>query len=290
MPKRLFTGTIAMSLVLVLLAACAQQDGPGREVALTDAPKFGKFIWHDLITDDVERAKSFYGPLLGWSFEETERPSGGPYTLIVSSEGQYVGGMVALDDPDGEEDYSRWLAYYAVPDVDQAAEDTVAAGGQLLARPRDAGVVARVAAVRDPQGAVVGLIRSKIGYPVDQLALGTGDVAWNELITAEPAGAAEFYAGLSRSEVRETQRSGVMVTMLHNEGRHRASVLQRPDEQVQPLWLTYFAVPDAATAAGRARDLGGSVLVEASEDVRDGNVALVIDPSGAVFGVQRSGS
>ena len=30
----------------------------------------GKFVWADLVTDHVEDAKSFYGALFGWTFED----------------------------------------------------------------------------------------------------------------------------------------------------------------------------------------------------------------------------
>jgi predicted enzyme related to lactoylglutathione lyase len=286
MVQRLLKFTVTLLAASVLLTACAPHDGPGREVALTDAPKFGKFIWHDLMTDDVEAAKAFYGPLLGWTFEDARRPFGGPYTLIVSSTGRYVGGIVSLADPGNGQDYSRWLAYYAVPDVDAAAEAIVKAGGDIVAHARDIGDVARVAAARDPEGAVVGLITSRMGYPVDQLAPAPGDVAWNELVTSSPAGAAAFYADLSGSSVRDEPRGEHVYHMLRNEGRDRAGVMQRPSEDLQPLWLTYFAVNDPTAVASRVADLGGTVLLDPSPDIRDGSIALVTDPTGAVLGLQ----
>jgi len=278
---------LAGLLALVLLAACAPQDGPGRDVALTDAPKYGKFIWHDLITDDVDAAKAFYGPLLGWTFEATTRPTGGPYTLIVSASGNLVGGMVEVADPGGGTDYSRWLGYYAVPDVDAAAASVAEAGGEIVAHPRDIGDLARAAVVRDPDSAVVGFITSRIGYPIDSLALDAGEVAWNELVTADPGTAAAFYAGLSASSVREDARPAGTYHLLRNEGRDRAGVVPRPNPELQPLWLTYFAVDDPGAVAARVAGLGGAVLLDASPEVRGGDIALVTDPTGAVLGLQR---
>ncbi len=274
---------------VLLLTGCAQSGGPSSEMALTDAPKFGKFIWHDLITDDVAAARAFYGDLLGWTFEDSRRPgSRTPYTLIRSATGDYVGGIVALDDPDSGADYSRWLPYYAVPDVDAAAEASARSGGEVVVRPRDVGMVARVAAVRDPTNAVVGFISSNIGYPIDPLAPGTGDVAWNELVTSDPAAAAAFYAGLSHGAVREEPRGDQVYRMLRNEGRDRAGVMPRPNEDIEPLWLTYFAVRDPAASASRVAALGGEVLMAPSDSVRGGSIALVTDPTGAVLGLLRN--
>lgn len=273
---------------LLLLAACAPQTGPQLDRALTDAPKFGKFIWHDLITNDVAAAKRFYGPLMNWSFEDSERPGvGGSYTLIVSASGQYVGGMVPLDDPDDGDDYSRWLSYYAVPDVDAAAAAAVDAGGEILVHPRELGTVARVAAVRDPDGAVVGLATSRAGYPIDQLAIGQGEIAWNELVAAQPAEAAAFYAGLVEGAVREEARSGGVYRFLYAEGKQRAGVMLRPNESLAPLWLTYFGTADSAAASAQVERLGGKVLLAPEPAIRNGSISLAEDPTGAVFGLMK---
>ncbi len=195
---------------------------------------------------DIDAARDFYGGLLGWSFERASRPSGGPYTLIVSEEGRYVGGLLNLDDPGDGEDFSRWLGYLAVPDVDDAARALADAGGDVVAHPRDIGVVARAAAVQDPDGAVIGLVTSRIGYPIDRIALDKGDVAWNELVTADAAAASQMYASIFAGSVREERRGDNVYHFLRNEGRDRAGVMTRPDERITPSWLTYFAVPDVA--------------------------------------------
>lgn len=273
-------------LAVVLLAGCAQQSGPDRGEQLTDAPKYGKFIWHDLLTDDVAGAKAFYGELLGWSFEDTTRPSGGPYTLIRTANGTYVGGILEVNDPADGSDYSRWLGYYAVPDVDEAADAVAAAGGEIVLFPRPVGTVARGAVVTDPDGALVGLLTSRIGYPIDELATDEGGIIANELVTLNPAAAADLYAGLSASTVRTAEENGVDRWLLRNEGRDRALVLERPDERIDPLWLTYFAVGDPAATIARVEPLGGAVLLAPEPGIRGGTLALLTDPSGAVLGLQ----
>lgn len=269
-----------------LLVACAPQATPERDVALTENPKYGTFIWHDLITDDVAAAKAFYGPLLGWRFEDTVRPAGGPYTLIRAADGAYVGGMIEVEDPEDGTDFSRWLGYYAVPSVDEAARTFVESGGEVVAHPRDLGEVARAAVVRDPDGALVGLITSRIGYPIDELSVDPGAVIGNELVTANPQSAAELYASLAASTVQVAEQDGVTRWQLRAEGRERALVLARPDERIEPLWLTFFAVEDAPGVARRAAELGGAVVLAPSAAVRGGALALLTDPTGAVLGVQ----
>jgi predicted enzyme related to lactoylglutathione lyase len=274
-------------LLSLLLAACAAQGPDIRDFSLSDKPLYGKFVWHDLITDDVTVARAFYEGLFGWSFEETTGPAGNDYVLIRGADGSWVGGMVELADPPGGEDYSRWLGYMSVPDVDAAAAATAATGGEVLVGPRDFGQIARAAAVKDPQGAVFGLVRSRVGDLDDSVTVKPGLIAWNELLAADSAAASDFYAALAGFDIISQQRFGGEYVVLEAAGVPRAGLQQRPAEQLQPLWLTYFAVNNVAAVTARAEKLGGTVLVAPSSQVRNGSMALIVDPTGAVFGLQR---
>ena len=269
------------------LAACGTTGmGPAPDLALSDRPLTGKLVWHDLITDDVEAARRFYGGLFGWKFRDTTHPSsGGQYTLITAGD-RYVGGMLQLDDPEGA-DYSRWLGYVSVADVDEAVERTRAAGGKAVAGPADLGSFGRAAAVIDPQGAVVGLLRSDFGDPADSEAPGAGQVVWDELLAADDEAAARFYAGLAGYQAETLNRRGGEYVVLKSQGRERAGVMDRPDDRLQPFWLTHFAVTDPADAARRAAELGGTVLLAPSPDFRDGRLAVVTDPTGAILALHQ---
>ena len=268
-----------------LLACSASVDTRLGEFELSDEPLSGKLVWHDLITDDVQAARRFYGGLFGWSFENTTHPNGGDYTLI-SNGGRFVGGMVELDDPAGA-DYSRWLGYLSVIDVDQAVEMTRAARGQSVAGPMDLPNVGRAAAIQDPEGAVIGLLRSDWGDPVDAVREGTGMVVWNELLAADAPAAVAFYSRLAGMEARAEKRPGGEYHYLRSQGRDRLGVMQRPVEDVTPLWLAHFAVRDVQSAARRAAELGGDVLLEPSADFRNGTMALVTDPNGAILALRQ---
>lgn len=271
---------------LAIVAACSATAPIGAgKLALADEPLLGKFVWHDLITDDVASSRRFYGGLLGWQFEQTTHPQGGEYTLILA-DGHYLGGIIFLADPDGS-DFSRWLPYLSVADVDAAVRATQSAGGAALVGPLDLGNVGRAAAVSDPQGAVLGLLRSRAGDPDDSLASAPGRVVWNELLAADDLAAAGFYAALAGLEVSSAPRQGGRYTTLRAQGRERAGIMLRPDERLKPLWLTHFAVADVEAAAGRAAELGGKVLLAPSPQVRDSQLAVVTDPNGAILALQQ---
>lgn len=274
-----------LALSLVIGACSATATGPTAGLSLSNEPLLGKFVWHDLVTDDPGKARRFYGALLGWKFQQITHPLGGDYTLI-SLDGHYVGGMVSLKDP-VDADYSRWLPYLSVADVDSAVRFTESAGGAAVVAPLELGNVGRAAAVTDPQGAVVGLLRSRVGDPDDSAPPAAGRVVWDELLAADGATAARFYGSLAGLEVSAITRRGGEYTLLRAQGRDRAGVMERPDPRVTPLWLTYFGVDDVAAAARRVTELGGEVLLAPSPDLREGHLAVVTDPGGAILALQQ---
>jgi predicted enzyme related to lactoylglutathione lyase len=275
----------AVATTAIVAACSATAPAPAGNLSLSDEPLLGKFVWHDLITDDVASSRRFYGGLLGWEFEQTTHPRGGDYTLI-RADGRYLGGMVLLKDS-ADADYSRWLPYLSVADVDAAVRATETAGGAALIGPLNLGNIGRAAAVSDPQGAVLGLLRSRAGDPDDSIAPGPGRVVWNELLAADDADAASFYATLAGFEVSTTPRRGGEYTVLRAQGRERAGIMARPDERLQPLWLTHFAVADVGVAARRAAELGGTVLLAPDPELREGTMAVVTDPNGAILALQQ---
>ncbi|KAA9132678.1 VOC family protein [Marinihelvus fidelis] len=278
MIKQLFTVFVALSL-----AACATTEDVFENTPLSDAPLHGKFVWHDLVTDDIDAAKAFYGSLFGWSFRDTQRPEGGPYTLVVGAGGRILGGMIEVEDPGNGVDYSRWLGYISVPDVDASAAAVTRLGGAMVVAPREVGSFARAAVARDAQGAVVGFLDSHVGDPQDPPTQHVGDVTWNELLAANDVSASAFYLEAAGYEVTTTWRNGGEYHTLNRGGVARAGIQDRPNDQVSPLWLTHFAVVDPASAASKAASLGGNVVMAPSAKVRDGNLAIITDPTGAVL-------
>ena len=76
------------------------------------------------------------------------------------------------------------------------------------------------------------------------------------------------------------------VVALARNGIDRAGLLKNPAPDWTPTWLTYFGVKDAAAAATRAEELGGQILVPVSPEVREGTMAVVKDPTGALLVLQ----
>ncbi len=64
-----------------------------------------------------------------------------------------------------------------------------------------------------------------------------------------------------------------------------AGFMAVPDEKVPPHWQPYVAVADPDATTARAKELGGSVLMEPMEVPKVGRIAVLGDPQGATFGI-----
>ena len=97
----------------------------------------GKFVWHDLVTADIAKARAFYTALFGWTVQDMEMP-GGVYPLFsIGEEG--LGGFVAA----GDGVPSHWIGYVAVADVDQVVAKATELGGTVKHAAQDVPEVGR---------------------------------------------------------------------------------------------------------------------------------------------------
>ena len=112
------------------------------------------FVFHELMTTDVEGAKNFYQKITGL----TVTP--GPYPMLMDNK-QPVAGLVG-PNADGSEwpsggPESHWIAYFSVNDVDSTARKAKQIGGKVLLPPTEVPGFGRAAVLRDPQGAAFGI-------------------------------------------------------------------------------------------------------------------------------------
>jgi len=115
----------------------------------------GAFSWNELMTTDVNAAKTFYGELFGWALEDLKTCDMG-YTMARAGDKE-VAGIMAMPPEVGEMP-PTWGAYVTVDDVDASAKQAEALGGKIMLAPRDIPDVGRFCVICDPQGAALALI------------------------------------------------------------------------------------------------------------------------------------
>lgn len=115
----------------------------------------GTFYWNELMTRDVEAARTFYADALGWQFDAMPMGEEGTY-WVVMVDGKPAGGMMQMAGPAFEGVPDHWMAYIAVDDIDKRLAAAKAAGASAIREPFDVPGVGRIAIVREPGGAAIG--------------------------------------------------------------------------------------------------------------------------------------
>jgi predicted enzyme related to lactoylglutathione lyase len=265
---------------------------------LTDQRRYphGVPSWVDVTQPDLDAAARFYGGLFGWQLTDVTSPDAPGSYLIATLDGHDVAAVAPVEAAREV----GWRTYVACDDVDTTAAAVTAAGGRVLAAPRDVGPAGRDATCIDPQGAQFRLWQARRRLGV-QLANSPG--AWNFSIlrSAAPGGVLPFYAVVFGWAVDPQLGAGMV--RLPGYGDHLAAtvdphiherqqfappgfadvvagVVEDADAE-QAEWQVTFTVADRDESAATAERLGATVLSSSENEwTRE---AVIRDPQGATL-------
>jgi uncharacterized protein len=249
---------------------------PTRETAPVGAP-----CWVDLMTSDVDRARDFYGQLLGWTSNEPSEEFGG-YFMFMKDGVPIAGGMPAMPDAGPP---NIWSIYLSTDDAEKAVEVATANGARVIAPPMDVADLGKMAVLIDPTGAAIGMWQPYTFHGLGVLAE-PGTPGWFELLTRDHAGAVDFYRtvfGWDTSTLHDTDE--FRYTTANDGDTQLAGVMDASGflpEGVPAHWSVYFSVTDTDAIAAKCTELGGAVE-QPPEDTPYGRIAVLTDPMGARF-------
>jgi predicted enzyme related to lactoylglutathione lyase len=241
----------------------------------TVATSVGTFVWHEQVSSDPKQAQEFYAQLFGWE-SEVFKPGEIDYTMI-SSGGQTHGGfgkaMEGAPPP-------HWLGHLRVKSVDETIEKAKSAGGKLAAGPFDMSEVGRMAIIADPQGAFVGVFQPETEGPGSE-----GVFVWDELGTTDLDAAQRFYEEVFGWTTTDMGPEYGGYRIFERGETRVGGLMALPDDSIPAHWQPYVAVDDTDATGAKAKDLGGSVLMEPMDVPKVGRIGVLRDPQGATFGI-----
>ncbi|MFO1477334.1 MAG: VOC family protein [Verrucomicrobiota bacterium] len=285
--------TFISNLRTVLLAGllCGSASPPATAGPIDNLPPLttvsgsprlpGKFVWADLVTDDLAGAQKFYSGLFGWTFRDYDG------YLVAANDERPLCGMFQRPKPSDPAKKPRWIGYISVPSVGRVAQTVTNAGGRILASAQKLPNRGEQATFADPEGALFGVVRSSAGDPQDFLA-DPGDWIWIQLMSRDARKAAEFYRSVAGYDILENTNSArASDYILAAEGYARATVRGLPADaaDIRPTWLLFVRVKSVPDSIARAKELGGKTLLEPRPELFGGKLAVVGDPSGAAVGI-----
>ena len=113
----------------------------------------GALCWNELNTRDAEAARTFFGELLGWTYEPLPPEAGMEYWTIKNGD-RSNGGIRPMGPEMPAEVPAHWLTYFGVDSIDAALEAASANGGEVIMGRTELAPGNALAVLRDPVGAV----------------------------------------------------------------------------------------------------------------------------------------
>ena len=114
-----------------------------------------RVVGFEVMGQDADKLRRFYGDLLGWRFEAGGPPRGGLSGGLIEA-GSAPSGLVGRVGQTGPGHPNWMLLYNEVPDLDAALERAQGLGSRILMAPVRV-AASTIAVVSDPEGHPVGL-------------------------------------------------------------------------------------------------------------------------------------
>jgi uncharacterized protein len=243
----------------------------------------GTFCWVELTTIDQDAAKSFYGGLLGWQYDDRPVGDGGYVYSMAQVEGKNVAAIATQPDQQRESGVPpMWNSYISVTDADATAARAAELGATVHAPPFDVMDVGRMAVIQDPQGAFFEIWQPNAHHGAS-LVNAPGALVWNELGSPDPEGSSAFYGALFGWTVAPFENGGEEPYLsIKNGEANNGGIRPLAQPGPPPHWLAYFGVEDLDASLAKLRELGGSVHA-GPIDIQIAKIAVVGDPQGAIF-------
>jgi uncharacterized protein len=241
----------------------------------------GRFVWFDLLTDDVEGAKEFYADVLGWKTQPMPKAN---YDVWSANEKQ-LGGVLTIAR--GLPSY--WVGYVATDDVDGTVQRAERMKGRAVVPGTDIPDNGRYALLTDPQGAELGIYHANRDRPAPDLTA-PGHFGWAELSATDWKSEWPFYSELFNWRPITRPEAARDVGDFFLFGRDPKQVLGAMSNaanrmQTKPHWLHYVNVKDVDQSAKRVSQSRGAVINGPLELPGGARVVHCRDPQGATFGL-----
>lgn len=120
----------------------------------------GMFSWFEFMTSDLDKAKKFYGEVIGWEFvQDSNNPD---YTLVKTQGAEFpVAGILKRENTMVENPESippHWRSYITVKDIASAVQKAEQLGGNIIVPITPIPKVGKFSVLQDLEGAVISLI------------------------------------------------------------------------------------------------------------------------------------
>jgi|SRR4029077_3484630 predicted enzyme related to lactoylglutathione lyase len=106
-----------------------------------------------------------------------------------------------------------------------------------------------------------------------------------ELMSTDVGKSKSFYGKLFDWELEDVPLDDGTYTMIKVGEGTGGGLMKNPMPNAKSSWLAYVQVEDLKKAVAKARSLGGTVMKDKTDVMGMGSLAIINDPTGAMFGL-----
>lgn len=230
------------------------------------------FVWTDLSTFDVRRAREFYSDIFGWKYKSLDSIYYTAQTEATEASGLYL-------MPDKFQKFnlpSFWMSYIKVIDLDATINIAKQIGGKVEMVDKE-NAIGKIALIRDPLGSGFTV------YEGEYLnARSTGlesSYSKSELIVSDLAQVKPFYENLFSWTIQEISKTHCRI--YNSPSSLVAEMIEVPNsiKGKDEYWGVYFYTSALLQTKQKVISNGGSIIYE------EAHAILCKDPFGAAFNI-----
>ncbi len=245
----------------------------------SDSQTSSNKIWHDLVTPNLETSKSFYSNVLGWTFED-ENIKGFSYSLI-KNKNEIIGGI--LEVPTAKS--STWITSLVVTPEEMKIKikEAITKGCKLATNPLKLPGRGKQVILESPEGEEFSFITET---PTTTNSSTDGNWIGVELWSSNIENSKKFYSLTFGVSIEEVSYDKKPYWIFKSDKTNVAGMIKNPITNQNSQWVPYVHLNTPANILTPAKKSGGSILLAPNKEVRDGKVAIIQDPNGAIICVQ----
>ncbi len=118
-----------------------------------------------------------------------------------------------------------------------------------------------------------------------------GEICWNALMTSDTKKASEFYGSLLGWKTLAHEVDNITYTMFKLGEKDIGGMMQITSDQMGKVpshWTSYINVDDLDAMVNKAKSLGATIVVPATQVSDYGRFAVIKDPTGAQISLWQS--
>lgn len=273
-----FTRHFQWILPLILFFSLTAYDNfsvPEASIPVTE-----QFVWHDLVTPDLDSSIEFYSSVFGWTFKSLDA-KGLRLAAIYSGETR-IGG--AIEVPGANQ--AVWIKAILVDDLERRVSMVKQNGGRVVLPPAVISGRGTQVIMEGAEGEEFSFIGNAEGAFSTGAGPGNNHIVWSELWADTPESSQVFYEAVFGVSTESRSIDDKPYWVFQSGDQKLAGMINNPITNQGTQWVPYVQSATPVEVIARAKVRGAFIVLEPTPDVRNGKVGIFQDPLGALVCVQ----